>query len=179
MRFTHVGNKCLHSVFPNQYSDTYFRIVSFICFLFMQLCSKQNLFRRNRTSNRFPTDSSTRQLYAILLRAGIVCTELRRQRRWVMPRTDCMEITFNVIFLIISFSDTRDPEVRRWFNSQPKILKLHFTQLVQVYIFPTLKFAILYFNFHLVQKQTFLRTWLTAIPISRTTWKCWLWLRDW
>ena len=67
-----------------------------------------------------------------------------------------LEITFiNVIFLLISFSDARDPEVRRGFNSQSNILKLHFTQLVQVYIFPTLKFTTLYFNFHLVQKQPF------------------------
>ena len=75
-----------------------------------------------------------------------------------------IEITFNIIFLIISFSDTRDSisfsdtrdsEVRRGFNSQPKILKLHFTQLVLVYIVQTLKFTTLYFNFHLVQKQPF------------------------
>ena len=43
MRFTHVGNKCLHSVFPNQYSDTYFRIVSFICFLFIN-CTRNKTF---------------------------------------------------------------------------------------------------------------------------------------
>ena len=36
------------------------------------------------------------------------------------------------------------------FNSQPKFLKLHLTQLVPVYISPTHKFTILYFNFHLV-----------------------------
>ena len=43
MRFTHVGNKCLHSVFPNQCSDTYFRIVSFICFLFIT-CTRNKTF---------------------------------------------------------------------------------------------------------------------------------------
>ena len=137
MRFTHVQNKCLHSVFPNQYSDIYFRIVSFICCLFIT-CTRNKTF----SLAGFTPFCSELELNWANKNGGSIKMAGRAQKR--------LGIAFNVIFLIISFSGARNPVVRRGFNSHPKILKLHFTQLVPVYVFPILKFTTLYFNFHLV-----------------------------
>ena len=80
-----------------------------------------------------------------------------------------LEITFNVICFIISFFDTRHPEVRRGFNSQPKILKLHFTQLIRFISFRHSSLLHFTLTFIWFRNSLFLGTWLTAIPISRAS----------